>query len=66
RKVVHIRDLPGAGDTAFASVRRIDAHHFLVANYTAPLDDPDQTWVKGQTSDRGTQVYFVDIRFLAP
>lgn len=66
RKVVHIQDLPGAGDTAFASVRRVDAHHFLVANYTAPLDEPDQSWVQGQTSDRGTQVYFVDIRFVAP
>ncbi|MCA9628270.1 MAG: exo-alpha-sialidase [Myxococcales bacterium] len=66
RRVVHIQDLPGAGDTAFASVRRVDDHHFLVANYTAPLDEPDQSWVQGQTSDRGTQVYFVDIRFVAP
>lgn len=64
RKVVHIQDLPGAGDTAFASVRRVGAHHFLVANYTAPLDDPDQSWVQGQTSDRGTQLYLIDIRFV--
>jgi hypothetical protein len=63
RAVVHLMDLPGVGDTAFPSVRRTGAHTFLMANYTSPLDEPDISWVEGQTSDRGTQLYLLDLTF---
>jgi len=63
RKVVHLRDLPGAGDTAFPSVRRTGAHSFLLANYTSPLDKPDITWLQGQVSSAGTSIYLLDLTF---
>jgi len=63
REVVHLTDLPGAGDTAFASVKRMDAHSYLMVNYTSPLDDPDITWLAGQASNRGTQLYLMTITF---
>ena len=65
RAVVHIQDLPGAGDTSFPSVRRTGPHSYLMANYTSPLDDPDITWLAGQTSTRGTQLYFATFTFTA-
>ena len=65
KAVVHLLDLPGCGDTAFPSVRRTGAHTFLLANYTSPLDDPDITWLEGQTSGRGTQLYLMDLEFAA-
>lgn len=61
RAVRHVMDLPGVGDTAFASIRRTGAHTFLMANYTSPLDDPDVTWLEGQTSPRGTQIYLMTL-----
>ncbi|MBI4814666.1 MAG: hypothetical protein HY791_00325 [Deltaproteobacteria bacterium] len=63
RKVRHLLDLPSAGDTSFAEVVRTGAHTFLLANYTSPLDDPDISWIEGQGSDRGTQIYFVTLTF---
>ena len=63
RVVEHVMDLPGAGDTAFPAVRRVDAHTFVMVNYTSPLDDPDITWLEGQTSERGTQIYLTHLRF---
>ncbi|MBM74478.1 MAG: hypothetical protein CMK59_03685 [Proteobacteria bacterium] len=63
KKVVWLEDLPGAGDTAFASVRRIDDHTFRFANYTAPLDDPNISWFTAQTSPLGTQIYMMNITF---
>lgn len=62
RQVVHLMDLPGAGDTAFPSVRRLDAHSFLVANYTSPLDDPSISWLSGQVGP--TSLYLVTITFV--
>ncbi len=59
-----IQDLPGVGDTSFASVQRIDAHRFIFANYTSPLDNPDITWFQAQGSDLGTQIYLMEIEFL--
>jgi hypothetical protein len=59
-------DLPGAGDTAFVSARRTGPHTWLLANYTSPLDDPDATWLEGQTSPRGTQLYLSTLSFTAP
>jgi len=63
RAVVHVEDLPSAGDTSFPSVVQLDDHRFLVANYTSPLDEPDITWLQGQISDRGTLIYLVEISF---
>lgn len=63
RTVVHQMDLPGVGDTAFPSVRRTSADTYLLANYTSPLDDPEISWLDGQISPAGTQVYLMDLRF---
>jgi len=63
RSVVHMYDIPGVGDTAFPSIRRIDEHRFLMANYTSPLDQPDLMWVEGQSSADGTQLYLAEIVF---
>ena len=63
RTVVHLFDIPGVGDTAFVSARRTGPHSWLFANYTAPLDDPDISWLLAQTSDRGTQIYLAELTF---
>lgn len=63
--IEHLVDLPGVGDTAFPSVRRTGAHSFLVANYTSPLDEPDISWIDAQISERGTQIYLLDLSFVA-
>ena len=65
KKIIHIQDLPGAGDTAFPSVRRTGPHSFLLANYTSPLDKPDATWVAGQLNPKGTQIYLLTLDFVA-
>lgn len=62
-RVVHIQDIPGAGDTAFPAVRRMGDHRFLLANYTSPLDTPEIPWLDAQVSDSGTQIYLTEIRF---
>ena len=64
KKVVHLMDLPGVGDTAFPSVRRTGAHTFLMANYTAPLDRPDISWIEAQMSSKGTQIYLLELKFV--
>lgn len=63
RKVVFLQDLPGAGDTAFPSVRRTGAHSFIMANYTSPLSKPDISWLQGQVSSAGTQIYLLELTF---
>ena len=65
KQIVWLEDLPGVGDTAFASVRRIDAHTFRFANYTAPLDNPDISWFSAQNSPLGTQIYLMELSFVA-
>lgn len=65
RAVVWVQDLPGVGDTAFVSAWRTGLHTWAFANYTAPLDEPDVTWLAAQTSDRGTQIYLAELRFEA-
>ena len=60
--VVHLQDLPGAGDTAFPSVHRVSAHQFLLANYTSPLENPDITWLDGQMGE--TMIYLLDMTFV--
>ena len=64
KKVVHLMDIPGAGDNAFPAVRRSGPHTFTLVNYTSPIDDPDISWIEGQLSDRGTQIYLTTIRFV--
>ena len=59
-----IMDLPGCGDTAFPTVRRLDAHTFLIANYTSPLDDLTIPWLTAQVSDKGTQIYLTTLTFI--
>ena len=63
RKVVHVQDLPGCGDNAFPSVHRLGPHAFLLANYTSPLDEPDLSWIDGQTHPEGTQIYLLELQF---
>lgn len=64
RKVVKVTNIPGVGDTAFASVKRTGEHTYLLVNYTSPLDEPDITWFAAQSSPRGTQLYFVTLEFV--
>lgn len=63
REVGWLRDVPGVGDTAFPQARRTGPHSFLVANYTSPLDEPDVSWLEGQTSERGTALYLLELTF---
>ena len=63
RKVVWVRDLPGCGDTAFASIIQTGPDSFLVANYTSPLWFTWRTWLAGQISIFGTRIYFVRLDF---
>jgi hypothetical protein len=64
RRLVALVDLPSAGDTAYPAVRRLDAHRFWVANYTSPVADPDRSWIEGQSSPEGTQIYAVTLTFV--
>jgi hypothetical protein len=63
RRVEWIQDIPGVGDTAFVSAWRTGPHSWTFANYTSPLDAPDVSWLTGQTSPRGTQIYLAELRF---
>ena len=63
REVVHLADLPSAGDTAFPAVVRLGPRTWLAANYTSPLDAPGASWLRGQTSRRGTGIYLVRLEF---
>jgi hypothetical protein len=66
RKVEWVFDFPSAGDTAFPSIARLDAHRFLIANYTSPLDgDLDRSWWNGQNAPEGTRLYLVELTFEA-
>ncbi len=62
-RVVWMLDLPSAGDTSFPSIVRTGPHSFLVANYTSPLSNSGQTWIEGQISSEGTQLYLIEIDF---
>lgn len=61
KKVEWLQDLPSCGDTSFPAIARLDAHRFLIANYTSPLDDLEISWVKGQTQDKGTRIYLTTL-----
>lgn len=64
QRVVHLMDLPSAGDTAFPAIRRTGPHTFLLANYSSPFDRPDIAWSEGQGSERGTQLYLFTLSFV--
>jgi nitrogen fixation protein FixH len=64
-RVVWVQDIPGVGDTAFVSAWRTGAHAWQFANYTSPLDEPDITWLEGQTNPAGTQLYLAELTFSA-
>lgn len=57
-----ILDLPGCGDNSFPSVIRTGKNKFMIANYSSPYPC-DWSWIKGQTSKDGTQIYFVQVEF---
>jgi hypothetical protein len=63
RKPIPVLDFPSAGDTAFPGIVRTGPHTVLIANYTSPIDDPDLSWVNGQTSPKGTQIYLTTLTF---
>lgn len=63
-KLDHVLDLPGCGDTAFPSIIRTGKHTYRIANYSSPLDKcKNWSWIRGQTSSQGTQIYMVDLEF---
>jgi hypothetical protein len=64
RRLLHVCDLPGAGDTAFPSIVRTGPHEVLVANYTSPALGEDASWIRGQLSATGTSIYIVRLRFV--
>ncbi|MBI2520502.1 MAG: hypothetical protein HYV97_08790 [Bdellovibrio sp.] len=61
KKISPLFDLPSAGDTAFPSIVRLDAHRFLVANYTSRPDRRKISWLKGQLGQ--TYLYLIMISF---
>jgi hypothetical protein len=47
-------NLPGAGDTAFPSIIRLDANRFLIANYSSPIHKRKRrSWLNGQLNETG-------------
>jgi len=64
KKLEFLIDLPGCGDTAFPSIIRIGPNTYLVANYSSPLNHPEWSWIQGQISSEGTQIYFIIIEFV--
>lgn len=47
--VDHVLDLPSSGDTCFASAIPVGAGQYLVYNYSSPFDEPELSWLQGQT-----------------
>jgi hypothetical protein len=56
-----VLDLPSSGDNSFPSVVQLEKNKFLIANYTSPLEHQDWTWIQGQKSEEGTQIYGVEL-----
>ena len=43
-----VMDLPGCGDTSFASFVRISKDRYLIANYSSPKDFCENwAWIRG-------------------
>lgn len=59
-----VLDIPGCGDTSFASIVRLSKNRYLIANYSSPRDQcKDWAWIHGQLSSQGTAVYFMTLEF---
>ncbi|MBC7387002.1 MAG: hypothetical protein H7301_12685 [Cryobacterium sp.] len=63
RQMVWLFDFPSAGDNAFPSIVQTGADEFLVANYSSPILQKDDSWITGQLSSRGTGIYLVRLNF---
>lgn len=62
RKVEWVMNLPGAGDTAFPSIQRLDKDLFLIANYSSPIKHrKKRSWLNGQLGHTG--IYLQVISF---
>ena len=61
RKVEWLMNLPGAGDTAFPSIIRLDKDRFLYANYSSPFRYKKRNWLNGQLGRTG--IYLQVISF---
>lgn len=62
RKVVHVMDLPGAGDTAFPSIVRLGRDRFVIANYSSPTHRRKRrSWLSGQLNRTG--IYLILLEF---
>ena len=61
--IEYLFDLPGTGDTAFPAIRRLDAHSFLIANYTSDVNNKNRWWFWGQI--RPTYIYMTRLMFEA-
>ena len=59
--IEYIFDFPSSGDTAFPSIRRLDADTFVIANYTSNINNKRRWWFWGQI--RPTYIYFVKLKF---
>ena len=64
-RVEHLMDLPSNGDTSFPSIVQTGDHSFLIANYSSPLDNLEIKWINAQLSEKGTQLYLIDLLFEA-
>lgn len=62
KQVEWVMNLPGAGDTAFPSIQRIDKDRFLIANYSSPVKYKRRNWLNGQLGRTG--IYFQIITFI--
>ena len=59
--IEYLFDLPGNGDTAFPAIRRLDAHSFLIANYTSDINNKNRWWFLGQI--KPTYIYMTKLTF---
>ena len=60
-EIEYIFDFPGAGDTAFPAIRRLDANSFLMANYTSDINKQNRWWFWGQI--KPTYIYVTKLTF---
>jgi hypothetical protein len=70
RRVIRLKDLPSAADTAFASIVQLGPKKFLVANYSNPIINDGKintlrwAWIQGQLSTgHGTGIYLTTLEF---
>lgn len=62
RQFAPIVDVPGVGDTCYPSIIERRPHHYLVYNYTSPLDGSDPPWGTALTVGT-TQIYRQTLTF---